>query len=79
MLSPEDPCPNCNGKIEIQKGPGRKMAYRGQEGYIIPDDVSIAVCSSCGADWMDNEMINRLGTALEDQRITRILESKILC
>lgn len=71
-------CDECGNEMTISSGPGRLREYRGESGYVIPEDLEYPVCVHCGAQWMTSSQIKRLSVALEDQRAQRNALGKAL-
>jgi|HubBroStandDraft_2_1064218.scaffolds.fasta_scaffold1109015_1 hypothetical protein len=74
MLAPDEPCPECGGKLILKAGPGRFRRYRGQDGFEVPAAMMVPTCEQCGSLWLDSEMVGRLGATFEAERLRRQAE-----
>ncbi len=64
-------CSECGSQLTMSSGPKRYRWYRGDEGYEIPEDMSLETCEGCGAVWMTSEQIDRLSEVFELERVRR--------
>lgn len=69
--TPEQKCPDCGGVLAISSGPNRTRRYRGEDGYVLPDDLLFPACIACGAEWLTDSQLETLSAAFEAQRIAR--------
>lgn len=68
----ESTCPQCGSAMTMSTGPGRLRRYRRQGGFEVPHDLAFPVCGSCGAEWLTDEQVFRMGEAFEAERRKRL-------
>jgi len=73
-------CFECGAPMELRGGEGRTFTYRRGLSFVLPADFLTHTCTSCGADFMDDDM-EREAEALYrqavDARIPTLQESLI--
>lgn len=68
---PDPICPECGATLVFSDGPGRRMRYRGEDGYEVPEGLGYRECPQCGAQWLTASQIKQLSEAFEAQRRER--------
>lgn len=59
-------CMECEkGTVALTARAGRTMPYKHIQALLVPADMPIPTCDSCGAEWIDSEAAKRLDAALE--------------
>lgn len=59
-------CPECgHGTVRPARVSGRHWPFRTIRNLILPDEVEIPTCSSCGEYWVDEETADKIQAALE--------------
>ncbi len=59
-------CASCGeGRVKPLAARGRVMLYRNFPALSLPDDLLIPTCPKCGEQWLDDETLYKLDTALK--------------
>lgn len=59
-------CVACGeGRVVPVGGEGRRTGYKNLTDLEVPADLVIPTCNHCGVEWMDDEVAQRMDTALE--------------
>ena len=64
-------CGACCGEVREVSGPDRTFSSRGRS-YIIPADLSIPTCESCGTRWINEAIARRLTEVVEAEDAARL-------
>lgn len=48
-------CPDCGGSVVPTQKFGRTRRAPGGREMLVPYDIAIPTCDSCGAEWMDHD------------------------
>lgn len=63
--------PKCNaclkGRIHLTAKPGRLVRYKGQNGYVLPANLAVPICGSCGDMLLNESLAQAFDEALEPQ------------
>lgn len=66
-------CYECNVMLVSAAKPGRRVRYRGQDGYTIPADLVLPTCPRCGDFSVTHDQAFAIDKAYEEQWVRGVV------